>query len=72
MSIRVGFGEVDITPDRPAPLVGFYREDDISRGVMKPLLAQVSVWEETERCVSGSRSGSHPLWSCRGEGSECC
>ncbi|MBR5179783.1 MAG: alkaline ceramidase [Lachnospiraceae bacterium] len=51
MSIRVGFGEVDITPDRPAPLVGFYREDDISRGVMKPLLAQVSVWEETERCV---------------------
>ena len=51
MSIRVGFGEVDITPDRPTPLIGFYREDDISRGVMKPLLAQVSVWEETERCV---------------------
>ena len=51
MSIRVGFGEVDITPDRPAPLIGFYREDDTSRGVMKPLLAQVSVWEDTERCA---------------------
>ncbi|MBR4779921.1 MAG: alkaline ceramidase [Lachnospiraceae bacterium] len=51
MSIRVGFGEVDITPDRPAPLIGFYREDDTSRGVMKPLLAQVSVWEDTECCV---------------------
>ena len=46
MSLRLGFCEEEITPERPVPLVGFYREDDTSRGVLKPLLAQVSVWEE--------------------------
>ena len=31
-------------------LVGFYREDNRSTGVLKPLFAQVAVWEAEERC----------------------
>ena len=26
--LRLGFAEVDITPDRPVELVGFYRKDN--------------------------------------------
>jgi hypothetical protein len=37
--------------------VGFYREDDTSRGVLKPLLAQVSVWEEWSG-KSGEEAGT--------------
>ena len=48
--LRLGFAEVDITPDRPVELVGFYREDNRSKGVLKPLLAQAAVWETDERC----------------------
>ena len=48
--IRFGFSEVDITPERPMELVGFYRADNKSKGVLKPLLAQAAVWENEERC----------------------
>ena len=48
--IRLGFAGADITPEKPAELVGFHREDNLSRGVLKPLTAQVSVWEAGERC----------------------
>jgi hypothetical protein len=48
--IRLGFAGADITPEKPAELVGFHREDNLSRGVLKPLAAQVSVWEAGERC----------------------
>ena len=48
--IRVGYAQADITPEEPMELVGFYREDNISKGVQSPLLAQVAVWEEEERC----------------------
>lgn len=57
MSLRLGFCEEEITPERPVPLVGFYREDDTSRGVLKPLLAQVSVWEEWSG-KSGEEAGT--------------
>ena len=48
--LKLGFAEADITPDRPAELVGFYREDSMSRGVLKPLMVQAAVWEGPERC----------------------
>ena len=48
--LKLGYAEIDITPDTPMPLVGFSRADDLSRGILKPLLAQVSVWENEERC----------------------
>lgn len=48
--LRLGFSQTDITPDRSMELVGFYRPDNKSAGVLKPLLAQVAVWEAEERC----------------------
>ncbi len=47
--IKLGYAETDITPDIPLQLVGFNRADNTSRGVLKPLLAQVSIWE-SEKC----------------------
>lgn len=44
-----GFCEIDITPDKPAVLVGFYRPDNLSKGIDKPLIAQVAVWETDHR-----------------------
>lgn len=48
--LKLGYAEIDITPNEPMALIGFYRPDNVSRGVMKPLLAQVSVWESEELC----------------------
>ncbi len=47
--IRLGYAKTDITPTIPVQLVGFNREDNTSRGVLNPLLAQVSIWESEER-----------------------
>ncbi len=46
--LKMGYAEVDITPTKPMETVGFGREDNISRGILKPLLAQVSLWEDAE------------------------
>lgn len=48
--IKFGYAQADITPDKPLELVGFYRTDNLSKGVQSILLAQVSVWEDEERC----------------------
>lgn len=48
--IKLGYAQADITPTEPMELVGFYREDNISKGVQSPLLTQVSVWEGEGRC----------------------
>ncbi|MBR6537554.1 MAG: alkaline ceramidase [Lachnospiraceae bacterium] len=48
--LKLGYEQADITPTEPTELVGFYRSDNVSKGVQSPLLAQVSVWEEEERC----------------------
>ena len=48
--LKLGYAEIDITPDTPMPLIGFNRADNISRGILKPLLAQVSVWENEDCC----------------------
>lgn len=47
--IRLGYAETDITPKIPMQLVGFNRVDNTSRGVLTPLLAQVSIWESEGR-----------------------
>lgn len=47
--IKLGYAETDITPEIPTQLVGFNRKDNTSRGVLKPLFAQVSVWESEGR-----------------------
>ncbi|MBR2471407.1 MAG: hypothetical protein IKB55_01865 [Clostridia bacterium] len=48
--LKLGYAEAYITPDMPLELVGFNREDTTSKGTLAPLLAQVSVWENEERC----------------------
>lgn len=48
--LKLGYMEIDIAPDTPMPLIGFSREDNMSQGVLKQLIAQVSVWESEERC----------------------
>ena len=47
--IKLGYAETDITPKIPVQLIGFNRTDNTSRGVLKPLLAQVSIWESGSR-----------------------
>ena len=37
----LGFAQVDITPEQSVQTIGFNREDNSSRGVLKGLLAQV-------------------------------
>jgi hypothetical protein len=41
----LGLSEVDITPSSPIQTVGFGRGDELSRGVLHSLSAQVSVWQ---------------------------
>lgn len=48
--LKLGYAQADITPTEPMELVGFYREDNVSKGIQSPLLAQVAVWESEERC----------------------
>ncbi len=48
--LKLGYSQADITPTEPLELVGFYRPDNVSKGLQSPLLAQVSVWEDKERC----------------------
>lgn len=46
--VLLGFSEVDITPSYNVQTVGFNREDNLSRGVLHRLLAQVSLWHSSE------------------------
>lgn len=48
--LKLGYAKADITPNMPLELVGFNREDATSKGILAPLWAQVSVWENEERC----------------------
>ena len=48
--MRMGFAETDITPETPVTMVGFNRADNVSRGVLDCLTAQVSVWEDEGIC----------------------
>ena len=48
--MKMGFAETDITPQTPVTMVGFNRADNVSRGVLDRLTAQVSVWEKAGTC----------------------
>ena len=47
----MGFAETDITPVGSIETIGFGRRDEMSRGVLHPLSAQVAVWQlGSEHC----------------------
>lgn len=46
--LKLGYAEVDITPYSPIETIGFNRGDNISQGVLKPLLAQIAVWNDED------------------------
>ena len=48
--MRMGYAEVDITPESSVTMIGFNRIDNLSKGVLDPLLAQVSIWEDKDIC----------------------
>jgi len=52
-SAMMGCAEVDITPYSPVQTVGFGRTDELSRGVLNPLSAQISIWhmDENKCCL---------------------
>lgn len=44
-SAMMGFAEVDITPKHPVQTIGFNRVDNLSKGILHPLFAQISIWK---------------------------
>ncbi len=49
--LTFGFAQADITPLGPVETVGFGRADEMSRGILHTLSAQVAVWQlAEERC----------------------
>ena len=40
----LGFSKIDITPKTSVEMVGFYRQDNKSRGILDPLYAEISLW----------------------------
>ena len=44
----LGFAEVDITPAFNVQTVGFNRKDNLSRGILHRLVAQISTWHSDE------------------------
>ncbi len=46
--LLLGFSEVDITPEYNVQTVGFGKEDNLSKGVLHKLLAQISIWQSGE------------------------
>ena len=42
----LGFAQVDITPEQSVQTIGFNREDNSSRGVLKGLLAQICLFTQ--------------------------
>lgn len=48
--MKLGYAEVDITPSSLVETIGFNRVDNLSKGILKPLLAQVAVWQDNDTC----------------------
>lgn len=46
--VLLGFAEVDITPSFNVQTIGFNRKDNLSRGILHRLFAQISVWNSDE------------------------
>lgn len=50
-NVLLGFSEVDITPSSNVQTIGFNRKDNMSKGVLHKLFAQISVWySKEEKC----------------------
>lgn len=50
-NVILGFAEVDITPSYDVHMVGFDRKDNVSKGVLSRLFAQISIWHSNdEKC----------------------
>lgn len=50
-NVLLGFSEVDITPSSNVQTIGFNRKDNLSRGILHKLLAQISIWiSDEEKC----------------------
>lgn len=48
---KFGYAEVNITPLKNVETIGFGRDDELSRGVLHDLFAEVSIWEyEGNKC----------------------
>lgn len=46
--LKMGYYKVDITPDHSLQMIGFGRLDEWSRGILKPLIAQITVWQTSD------------------------
>ena len=67
--MKMGFCEADITPDIPVTMIGFHRTDNMARGILDRLAAQVTVWEGRGLyClvaidnIGFNKKESHRLW----------
>jgi hypothetical protein len=50
-NVILGFSEVDITPLFNVQTIGFNKKDNLSRGILHKLFAQISIWSsEDEKC----------------------
>lgn len=47
-NVLLGLAEVDITPSFNVQIIGFNREDNLSKGILHRLFAQISVWNSNE------------------------
>lgn len=46
---KAAFSQIDISPDFPVELIGCFRKDSTSSGILHPLLAQVLLFEADEK-----------------------
>lgn len=47
-NVLLGFAEMDITPSFNVQTIGFNRKDNLSKGILHRLYAQISVWHSNE------------------------
>lgn len=47
-NVLLGFSEVDITPFSNVQTIGFNRKDNMSKGILHKLFAQISIWHSKE------------------------
>lgn len=47
-NVLLGFSQVDITPSSNVQTIGFNRKDNMSKGVLHKLFAQISIWRSRE------------------------
>ena len=50
--LRVGFAEVDVTPDTGQPMGRLFINVLVAEGVMWPLMGRVAVFDDGDSCVA--------------------